>query len=183
MTRGQSLKRAAELTRKLRALRDTGGKVWCEEGTKLVDQPTGDGTMESWFEQNRRYPQYWLHVFYLANPEGAKALFADTVADLFSDPINEPQRRLRDLAAWCAGAGCIDDVERLDPSTIGTEWWLFYRMRAFMCDAYTLCPVWATEWLITAITERTGESNRRASIELGKRWRAITSVEQWAGLA
>lgn len=173
----KSRKRAWELTRKLRALRHTEGERWCGHGTKLIDRPTGDGTMEDWYEQNRRFPQYWLHVMYLANPKAAKRLFADTLAEVFADPQNEAQQRLFDLAKTLdpGDSEALAEKRPEDP-----EWWLLYRACTFMRDAYTLCPVWATEVLISVLA--TDGSDRRAAIALGKRWRAVTTVAQWAGM-
>lgn len=134
--------------------------------------------MEAWYQQNRRQTPYWLHVYYLANPRGAKQLFTDTLAELFVEPQNEAQQRLRDLGT--AGPG---DSEKIAEDRSGEpEWWLLYRACTFLRDDYTLCAVWATEMLIAVLASRNGSSDRRAATDLGVRWRAVTPVERWAGM-
>ena len=145
--------------------------------------------MENWFTLNRRFPQYWLHVYYLANPDGSKQLWRETLLDFFGDQSTDVRRRLYQIGATGDLADhekvANEEYERLKELADPLRWHylLLRRTCTFLRDEYTLCPVWATEILITIRSIDIGVSKKRTAIAIGDRWREITTVDQWAGLS
>ncbi len=177
--------RAEELLERLKQLRDEGPeKFWCSHGVTLVQHPPGDGTLGDWFKRNRRFPQYWLHVYYLANSAGAKGLFLSTLAEVFVDRATGARERLYRLGV----TGDLADHEEVGqgedtglPSTERALYILLWRTCVFLRDQYTLAPCWATEVLIMALILEAESTSRDAELSLGEYWRSRTTLDQWSG--
>ncbi len=179
------MSRRAELLARLKQLHAEGpSKFWCNHGVHLVQHPPGTGSLEEWFERNRRFPQYWLHVYYLANSKGAKRLFLATLAEVFMDKATPARERLYRLGV----TGELEDHEEVGrgkdtglPSTERALYILLWRTCVFLRDQYTLAPCWATEVLIMAMTLETEATSRDAELSIGEYWRSRTTVDEWSG--
>lgn len=181
-----------ELLDRLKTLRAEGPDAyWCEHGVTLVEKPSVD-TMAEWYNLNRRFPQYWLHVFSLCNPDGAKAMFLDSVRDLFPTPASEAMIRHHTLRAATPRkvideqeAYAMDNYKTLpsdDHGALRTQSILLVRTCQWLRNLHTLAPVWAGESLMVTYERATlDQPPRSIAAHIGGVWRSKITLAQWSG--
>ena len=169
------------LVERIRSLRD---EEWCAPACQLLDDIT-PSTMPEWFNLPLfdSQPDYWLHVYYVANPDGAKRLFRKTLTEFFRDKRTDVRARLFDLGS---SGELLDNEDVGKDNRFGAEKYFYVLLEkacAFLRDKTPLAVTWSVRPLIICRAIDTRVPTRSASKRLIKHWRTQTSIQEWSGAA
>lgn len=166
----------------VKAVRDNG--AWCASAGQLVET-LNVASLEEWYALDlfKTHPEYWLHVYYVANPTGAKALFRASLTNYFASQDNEASQRLYALGntgvlSDNATVGHAHDVQG-DP--LRSYYILLWRTCDFLQDVAPLSVTWAGELLLSCLVKRLLTPKSTIAETLIAYWRSQTTVAQWSG--